>query len=144
MNKQEAQEFYNQRRAQTLSSSFMPDEFISQEFRDLLKKAAMYCSMYKIGCPFLTWRKIFTQDMPFFMAELALCFDILRGASPKELEQSWEENLKMHEEILQPLMDKYLKLEEEFLEPIKREIQTKLKISNGVPDSKKIIVPSKR
>jgi hypothetical protein len=133
------QEMYDDKRAQALASSHYPPDWIHKDFLKLLHDALRYCSLHKVGCHYLTWKQMINPERVFYMAEMDLCFLILKGATPFELGQTLEQNIEMHENVLKPMSEKWYQLENDICEPIKREIEVKIKLSNSAPIGKKII-----
>lgn len=106
---------------------------IPEEFFKYLHKALMHCSIHKIGCEMVTWLGFIKMDRPLFWAELELATKVLKGATPHEMGQSFDENINMIERYVYPVVKSLHEAEVKALEPTKREIQAKLTASMSLP-----------
>lgn len=148
MKRETANEMFERLRLQTLASTFflfekdLPEGITVDKIKDLLHKALKYNSIARLKCSIATYHALINFDRDFVLIELDLIISILQHATPIEMEQTLEENLLMQKDIVEPLHTQLSVLTNQLCEPIKRKVETHFRISQGVPDSKKLIVPN--
>lgn len=127
---------YEQKVAEALCTKEYPENL--SHIKGILHDCLRHCSLHKIGCNPFTYENFVTFARPFFMNEVLFITKIICAASPKELNQTIEENLNMLKTVVFPIEDKWLSIKKEISEPISREIETRLAITRQVPIGKKI------
>lgn len=132
------QQAFEKERAEKLSITIFPKDKIVEGFIENVHKAIKWNSILRLNCHDLTWRQICLLEREFRMPEIELCIQILRAATPVEMEQTLEENCKMLSEIVKPMIAIYSDMDDEISNPIKRKIETEVKISLSVPIGKKL------
>lgn len=112
------------RRAEIFATTKFPLDL--SPLKVLLNKAMKVTSNFNTGTNRFTYRNLVTFERPFFMSECIVLFAILKGATPKDLGQTLEENLQFLEEKVYPLEDEWARISGEIATPIMREINSRL------------------
>jgi len=88
--------------AQFAASIFPPDQ-IHPLFMEYVGRAMMVTSIVRVGCHRGTWENLITFEREFFYPEIKLGLDLMRTATPKEMEQTLGTNLSMIKEVVEPM-----------------------------------------
>lgn len=122
--------------AKVVAITQFPQEEISEGFKETLHKAMMYTSQYRLGCHDLTYEAFIKFNRPFFMVEMQLALNIIKGATPIELNQTLEENLEILQKVHKPMFAKWKEIEDGIKEPIIAKINKQIEVQSKAPKGK--------
>lgn len=124
---QEIENAWRMRMSEVLPQTEFPDENLSVEYVDLLKKALRFNSIMRLKCSLEAYQNMCVKTRPFTMEEIALCNEVLMAANPNELEQTLEENYNMLKTVVDDCITKYKVIFDSISVKLRREVEAKIK-----------------
>lgn len=124
---QEIENAWRMRMGEVLPKTEFPDENLSEEYVALLQKALQYNSIMRLKCSLEAYENMCIKKRPFTMEEIALCNEVLMAATPKELDQSLEENYNMLKTVVDDCITKYKVIFDSISVKLRREVEAKIK-----------------
>jgi hypothetical protein len=137
------EELFKKIKIQKLTTTQFPNEDLHIDCKDLVRKAMKFNSIQRLRCHMSTFENLVTFERIFFMYEMDLLLEILRAATPVEMEQTLEENIKMLKEVVEPMRGKWHEIVEKVDVEVAREVETKFRVASQSPEQKQsgILIP---
>lgn len=137
------QEVFESKRADALATVVFPQDKLPEDFKEVLHKALVHCSIRQVQCHITTWINYVRFDRIFLWGEINLAVEILKGSTPTEMGMTLVEHLELLTEYIYPIQKELERIDEEICEPIAKEVNAMVKLSNRAPLGKEIIKTSK-
>lgn len=103
----------NRENAGIITTTIFPSTEIHPDFFRLVKQAMLTNCIVRVKCHKETWKRLAgLTERDMFMPEVYLGLEILRHATPQEMNQTLKENVDMIENVCEPMYASYAKLYE--------------------------------